>query len=430
MLRKIADFLQFRRPAQPHLIELKYTDVIAGGAEIFASLCCGSVVIVRGIAPIIAGRAEMIKQAASFGKPGTAEELENFYINGIIPSIGTISALGEAIKFFRSNRIWSRLLHGFFSSMQLPGPVLYDGGIPRLVIPQTIVETARASGMFDPADFKRKHAAGATEIFMPAPANLHRDFNRQHFLFQLNIWWPMHDASEREVLRVYPHLYRQLFFDRDCSPEALKIFGPHLAYKLAFGDAVIFHGEQLHTSPIGIPDGRRQSVDFRVAAHCHDDNTHYRQGFLSAANFTPGSMQTAVDNPGGMQAAVDNIVQMEQHAQTLSKEWFDIEMTKFCALPFAEDRYLLLHDAAKDANPKAAVAALEKIIGLSPEYFWLLKAGQLAQQMGHTHLATKSAARILALSPALPNYMPVDYHNPPNQIMPEAARAWAEGLVH
>lgn len=398
------------------IVELSYRDIMTGRMPVFDTLRNGSVLIVRGIAPILAGRAEMIQRA---GTASTAGELAAFYEAGQTPSLETIAALGGAIKTFRSHRRWSVHLHDFFTAMNLPGPVLYDGGIPRLVLPAAVVAQARASGVFDPADFKRLDPASATEIFMPAPANIHRDYNRQHHLFQINIWWPLHDASAREVLRIYPHLYHAPVYDRNGDADGLAALGPHLEYRLAFGDAILFHGEQLHTSPVGVPGGRRQSVDFRVACCCTDDNAHYRSGYLNAHNFVSA-------------AAIERIVRMETEAENLAAPWFDAAFAAFNELPFAEDRYLLLHQTAKAVNPAVAAAALEEVVARSGYYFWVMKAGELGAAAGLAGIAKQAAARVLVLTSALPpppDFMPVAYANPPNHVTPEAATAWAEGIV-
>jgi hypothetical protein len=363
----------------------------------------------------------MIRRASDAGKAGTESELIAFYETGRTPSIETIAALGKAIKTFRSQRRWAVHLHDFFAAMNLPGPVLYDGGIPRLVLPAAVIAAARSSGVFDPADFKRVHPASATEIFMPAPANIHRDYNRQHHLFQINIWWPLHDANENEVLRIYPHLYRQPFYDRNCDAEGLAALGPHLEYRLAFGDAILFHGEHLHTSPVGVPGGRRQSVDFRVACCCSDDNAHYRSGYLNANNFA-----------GSPDSAIERIVRMETEPEALAASWFDAAFVAFKELPFAEDRYLILHQAARAVHPAIAAAALGEVATRSENYFWVMRAGALAAEGGFASIAKHAASRVLGLTAALPpppDFMPVAYANPPNHVTTAAANDWAACIV-
>ncbi len=414
MLKKITSFFTDRPQPAAAVVDLNYRDIVAGRAKTFDLLRNGAVIIVRQIAPIIAGRAEMIRRASELG--ATTTELMAFYESGRTPSLETISALSGAIKFFRSHRRWSIRLHEFATALRLPGPVLYDGGIPRLVLPDAVVGQARASGAFDPTDFKRRDPAAATEIFMPAPANIHRDFNRQHHLFQLNIWWPLHDCGEDEVLRIYPELYHKPLFDRPAEEAAS--LGPHMRYRLAFGDAIMFHGEHLHTSPVGVPGGRRQSVDFRVASACADDNAHYRSGYLNANNFAS-------------EPVITRIVQMETAPDTLAAPWFDATLSAFNAAPsFAEDRYLLLHKTAKPVNPAAATAALEEIIVKSDQHFWLMKAGQQAAADGHPALAEQAATRLLTLpTTPPPDFMPVAYVNQATQVMPEAAQAWAREVT-
>jgi len=63
---------------------------------------------------------------------------------------------------------------------------------------------------------------------MPAPANIHSDYNRQHFLLQSNMWFPLHDSGESEMLRIFPRLYREPIFDMDATEENLRHLGDPL----------------------------------------------------------------------------------------------------------------------------------------------------------------------------------------------------------
>ena len=321
-------------------------------------------------------------------------------------------------------------------------PVLLDGGISRLVLPPVLIEEAYRSGWFETTDFKRDRADGPTEIFMPGPANIHRDFNRKHYLFQCDLWFPLHDVNEKEVIRLYPHLYREPVFDMDATEKNLAELGHPLEFSLKFGDAVIFHGEHIHTSPkCDRPDYRRHTYDFRIAAACQDDNKHYRYNFLNINNFLSNNSQHpglnvdytrrvnflhyyAKHNP----CAIFFLLAVE-HQKDMSPDDYGIIFEIFDSYPFAEDRYLILADIIRERAPAIAIAAACRVTKESKYYFWMLRAGEILVSLGK-HSEARSAyekARSYAIvTQCLPNYMPVVYANSELQLMPEVAVRVAE----
>lgn len=422
MLRKIANIFSNPQGSNNLPIELSYEQAIAADNSVFDMLQKGHVLVIRGMEPIFSGREKFIEHAASISGQQTRHELADFYAAGKTPSMETMCAVSDTVKHFRKNHIWSRLLHNFLSSINATGPVLYDGGIPRLVLEPDFVEKAAQSGRFEATDFQRAHPAGLTEIFMPSSTNIHRDYNRAHYLFQFNIWWPLHNASQQEVLRIFASEYKKNSFDRDCDEKALMALGAPLDYTLNFGDAIVFHGEHLHASPAGIPGLRRQSVDFRVAACCDDDNAHYRFGFLNQKNFETSSSK---------KSGVDWVIEIEDESSEKNGSWFLEVLNAFEHLPFAEDRYIILHDHAKQRYPEVAKHAIEAIVRKSGSFFWLLKAGERARLVGENEVAKRAANKIneTTRNYKLPDYMPVSYPNPAQQITPDQAKAWSSKII-
>ena len=166
-------------------------------------------------------------------------------------------------------------------------PVLVDGGISRLVLPASLIEKTRShADLFVETDYRRQSAAGATETFMPGPSNIHRDFDRDHYLLMCNIWATLHDAGEEEIVQIYPQVYRQPIHSMPNTPENRRPLGEPVRVSLRFGDCIVFHSENIHHSPDPAGNkGRRHSYDFRIASGCPDDNRHYRDNFANLVNF-------------------------------------------------------------------------------------------------------------------------------------------------
>ncbi|MDX1400768.1 MAG: hypothetical protein R3245_02505 [Kiloniellales bacterium] len=407
------------------LIEISADEILAKARPVAADLRAGALILIRRIEALREGRSALVTEAAKAGDSHrVVSELACFYEKGGTPSLETLSALSGAIKAFRKKAEWSRRLHPLFQAMNLPAPMLYDGGIPRLVLPHAAVSAARASGLFDATDFERLSAAGLTEIFMPRPANIHRDFNRTHFGFQVNLWFPLHDAGEEEVIRIFPKLYRECLYDCDVSSDALARVGPPARFSLAFGDAVLFHGEHLHTSPPVPADsgaGRRQSIDFRVVCDCPDDNRHYREGYVNALNFSSREGSAGIDIMLEMQAC-----------EALSKHRAGELLRSSRRISFAEDRFLLLAEKAEARDRNVTFNALKEVVGRSKLYFWILRAGESAKSNAFPLLAREAALRVLDLTqstPVLPNYMAIDYPNPAAQLLPEEAGRRAAAIL-
>ena len=115
----------------------------------------------------------------------------------------------------------------------------------------------------------------------------------------------------------------------------------------------------------------------------------------------------------------------------LNESWFLEVLNAFEHLPFSEDRYIILHDHAKQHYPEFAKHAIEAIVRKSDSFFWLLKAGERARLLNENEMAKRAAKKIKETTRnyKLPNYMPVKYPNPAQQITPEHAKAWSSKTI-
>lgn len=410
-------------PSFPEIVDIDAEEATSGRFPVFEALTEGAVVLLRGLDLIVQARKDLIVSSMDAGGSQTiGAELLSFYEAAEIPSLDAIHALSQAVKRFHDRREWSRRCHGLFAQLDLPSPILYDGGIPRLLLPLDVVEQARQSGRFEDGDFMRTSPTGKTEFFTrvtPDAMPIHRDYNRDHHLFQVNLWFCLHDTEAEEVIRVFPEHYHDQVFTMECTPEALAQVGRALEFDLEFGDAALFHGEHLHASPVGKPGLRRQSVDFRAAMACPDDNSHYRDGFLNAANFE------------GVEPAIDLIMELEGETPPTAERLNQI-VDIFDSLPFAEDRYLLLAKRAAGVDNAVFDWSLKSVISRSELYFWVLSAGKLAVARNHQGLAKIAAARAYQLAErdgSFPDFMPVAYKSRTQQFSPEKAQHDAAALL-
>jgi hypothetical protein len=400
----------------------------------------GRVVLLRDVTPIKEFREHLIEICCAYGDSFTIkDELIRFYEAGESPSEIAIYALRCGIRDSRAIRLLSQYMAPLVERMGFDRSILLDGGISRLVLPKSLIEKIRQSQQFDSLDFIRERADGPTETFMPGPANIHRDFNRRHSLFQCNIWFPLHDACSEEVLRIWPDLYHDHITDMPATPDNLRRVGKPIHYELNFGDAIIFHGEHLHTSPArlhGAEDYRRHTYDFRIATRCGDDNHGYRDNFSNIANFIglDNTRKPSSDNNFGVNyrerfreekdSANFYLYALENNGDIKEGDINDI-FEIFLSLPFAEDRFFLLVEKALDMSLlDLSCQAGEQIRIRSRHYFWLLRCGEIFEKYGMMHIAKNYYQRCReVLSNYTPNFCtnPIDYNEPSNELLLDKA---------
>ncbi len=388
-------------------------------------LAAGHIVILRQV-PAIAAIRESLLQRAAGHSPASLPALHAFYAQGKTPPLDAVEALSHAIHEVRRTHGVSRELAPLIERMGFGRPTRIDGGIPRLVLPAALVDAARESGRFQATDFKRERADGMTEIFMPGPANIHRDYNRRHRLLQCNLWFPLHDLAEDETIRIWPERYREDVTDMPLTDENLASLGSPASFRLAFGDAVLFHGEHLHTSPPHLADGyRRHTYDVRIAAFCPDDTAHYRLGFSDLRNFAQEDLaSTGECGFDVMLAAGEPLTRVD--AESLYQ--------RHRACRFSEDRQLQLAERFAPLAPDLATTLLVDLIQTTGHWFWAQRALEALARID-IPAARVAADRVSDLQRNTPeplDFTPIAFRRASNEPQPDthrvaAIRAGTEG---
>jgi hypothetical protein len=429
------------------VIEIAARDVRRLGRPLAEQLADGKIAVLRGVPALKLFRAELIRAAGDAAQSATAAaELTEFYENGRTPEIASLHGLVAAIKSTRDERYLSECLAPLVRDMGFPAPVLVDGGINRLVLPPELVgKTRDHADLFVPTDYQREAADGPTETFMPGPSNIHRDFDRDHYLLMCNVWAPLHDATEDEIVQIYPGCYRKPVHSMPNTPKNRQVLGEPVRVSLRFGDCLVFHGENMHHSPDPARSrGRRHSYDFRIAAACPDDNRHYRYNFVSLANFRSG----AHDMPSAAKLR-ETVPDVRSHhsgqgeCHSANYYWRNLERQQspadaiaatleiYSRYPFAEDRYLALAEMTATSDWNLTRRILDDVLRQTPLYFFALKCAEQAAACGHPDLTEQACDRALELvtrTPALRRFAPVDYAIPTTQMLPHEARKRAEAL--
>ncbi len=419
------------------VLDIAFTDIDSRETPLADELADGRVVVLRQVPALDEVRRQLIATAAGDEETSTtAAELEAFYDEARPPSIRAVHGLAQSVKAARDERFLSECLAPLVRTLGLPGPVLVDGGISRLVLPGEVVEeTRRHADLFEATDYRRERADGPTETFMPGPSNIHRDFDRDHHLLMCNIWFPLHDTTCDESIQIYPTVYREPVHSRQNKVENRSELGPRAEISLRFGDCVVFHSENMHHSPNSSRGGRRHSYDFRIAAGCPDDNRHYRYNFVSLDDFRDASStlpvlagEPTIDGP------VRSANEVRRHLERVDPaeiDWARVELL-YKEFPFAAGRYLDLAERAADIAPDVASRALEAVVQHSDQYFFVLQA---AEAMSRRTTAATGLARAcdrvveLASRGEPRRFAPVEYDIPGQQLMPDAAIARARELA-
>ncbi|WP_067217238.1 phytanoyl-CoA dioxygenase family protein [Marinomonas gallaica] len=221
------------------------------------------------------------------------KNLNDFYLKKKKPSTKDIKKLTNRIKSLRDNYKIPYLFKEIIEKIHFK-PIKIDNGISRLVFDSKTLSDIEKCDFFEREDFKRRSPDSNTETFMPGSANIHRDFNRPHDHLQINFWFPMHDTSDEEVLRIWPDLYKENILDMPNSEENIHSLGVPAQYQLNFGDIIVFHSEHIHTSPKRTSETTRHTYELRVAYDCHDDNNHYRSNFTDFKNIKNEKNRTQI----------------------------------------------------------------------------------------------------------------------------------------
>lgn len=368
----------------------------------------GEIFVIRQVPEVFEIRRLILSQVKN--KSACAErELVHFYEGNRIPSISTHVILAQVLLDIRNNgtlsKVMSRLIHQF----NFPKPIKIDGGIVRVSIPSELIVKIEKEKKLPIIAFRRQKTGSETEIFMKGKSNIHRDFNRPHFLLQCNMWFPLHDVDSDSSLQIYPGVYNQDVYNMPLTEENISKLGKRAVTSLSFGDILLFHGEHIHHSPIS--SRCRHSFDFRIAADCFDDNSHYRDNFWDLTNFT-GEV-TNFDlfrrftsnkaNPDMVEAVINQLL---------------------CPERFSEDTYCKIAEEVMYSNVNLAEKLLVAVVEQSNLWFWVMKASILLSGISGSYKVKQwlSKALKLAKKSELCRYMPVSYEGyTRNQLLPKDA---------
>ena len=421
--------------------EVDRGDVNVGSAWVYSSLRSGDVVILRGVPEILEIREQLLAAVGRQFSSADRDALEHLFGERFIPRAESLAAFVSVLKQAYVCRFVSAALVELVTDMGLPGPVSLEGGIHRLVFPVETTEALRQrENLFGPEDFSRPRSGAMPETFLTAWSPPHRDIGRPHYTFQANLWFPLHDLAAEETLIIFPEVYRQPVPIRyrpadwrslyETSDLRQWDFGEPTRIPLRFGDAILFHGEQVHCSPIDLPHTVRLSYDFRIAARCDDSNVSYRETFWNQNNFLPAVTKRTESQ--GYRAALgraDSLLRLaeppvdneapelingrqteltaQHHSFWLAKNLATLPLETvaetarlFERFPFAEDRCLALASALLERDLTLVAALLRTVLEQTRSFFWAARAGDIAHLAGLQPLSLGAYQRCAELAEA------------------------------
>jgi hypothetical protein len=242
----------------------------------------------------------------------------------------------------------------------------------------------------------------------------------------MNFWFPLHDLEADGSLLLFPDVARQRvgsYLPVSGSPPEQWGYGRPLQVALQRGDALLFHSEQYHASPVAAGLRPRISMEIRVSLACPDDNAVYRRLFWDLKNFASQEMPIAPrfdeivagkwDGRTGESAAslyhrlFDKPLDARRASETLSTV---DEIRRAVSLPAPEaldilDSLTALDDVGSDLaffcaktyfvfdRPEEAWVTLQRLAENTNSYFWVLECARLAAEAGNRALVEDFLSR-------------------------------------
>jgi len=238
----------------------------------------------------------------------------------------------------------------------------------------------------------------------------------------------LHDAGPDEVIRIWPQKYKSGLTDHDNTSENSNKLPPPLHFSLKAGDAVLFHSEQLHASPMVGHTRRRFSFDLRIAADSRDDNSHYRKDFLDVRNFAseekadlyPWAQAESVTLKTSEICATYWLNRLGSNPGTANSDIEELQKS-IDHIEYAEDFLIAISRLARNAAPDFSDACLNKAIKESNLPFFILEASRELIAHGKTDEAKIGLEKIIKSGEVpLPDYTPIIYKNKQiTQILPK-----------
>ena len=421
------------------LLDIKYSELEQVSFSLRLRLGQGDILIVRAVPEIRRFREEVIEYTVRNCRTLIEREtVIDLFDKKIIPSSEVFHALTLAMKRSREDRYLSSLLSGLIQRIGFEHPISLCTGISRAVCPTSIIEQLRRrTDLFEDEDFQRKRSDGPVEIFMQNESNIHRDFNRPHFVFMANFWIPLHDVNEEESINIFPKVYREEVLDLDNNEKNKAKLGPPCIEKLSFGDVIIFHSENMHVSPVQKDETIRFSIDLRVASQCLDDNSHYRDNFWNLNNFI-SEKEISYFLSHNYEVPQNVIAHFQKYGKTTNAQFYILLAEKASKnvnyiknieevvdqYPFAEDRYIRLSEYVTNINCRYATTLIKKTLNKTNSYFWSLKCARLAKEFGDKKLKEDACEKTMHLSKSTSvscDFNPVSYTNHRTQLSPDEA---------
>jgi hypothetical protein len=339
-----------------------------------------------------------------------------------VKRVEVLSALYRACRHLRDSRYVSGLFSDLIAGFGLPNPLLIDTGHFRIGATTHRSQYSKRPDLFDP-DPNADRGPNEAEPMLGGGGwgSIHRDIDVQHYHFQVNFWFPLHDIDQAHSLPLFPDAYRQdvVQYNNMGDPEQPDQWGAGkvLQIPLKFGDTLLFHSQQLHGSPYMAPGQNRFTVELRVAAACVDDNANiYRRLFWNSVNFRheeeqklPVSVRAAeLAEPSSPAATLSHVLAgrtahavferlfrdkaasmaagycnrpepLLDNAMVFGEAAWRQILERLAKLPTGEDLDLAVaRIVLRQGFRDLAATALSRLCRRTKSYFWALEAGRIA----------------------------------------------------
>jgi hypothetical protein len=410
---------------RPGIRCLRLTELAAlTTAEPLRELVRSNIFIIRELAAIDAIYHLILDSTeAEYGKEDRAV-VASFLDHGTLPSEDCFTRFVTLVERLRDGRAFSSVFSSaIFQITSGIEPTLIDTGYLRIVLPSgPLHEQIRRR----PELYQMRDRHDPEVMIMTGGALAHRDIQAPHFSTQMNFWFPLHDLEADGSLLLFPDVARQRvgsYLPVSGSPPEQWGYGRPLQVALQRGDALLFHSEQYHASPVAAGLRPRISMEIRVSLACPDDNAVYRRLFWDLKNFASQEMPIAPrfdeivagkwDGRTGESAAslyhrlFDKPLDARRASETLSTV---DEIRRAVSLPAPEaldilDSLTALDDVGSDLaffcaktyfvfdRPEEAWVTLQRLAENTNSYFWVLECARLAAEAGNRALVEDFLSR-------------------------------------
>lgn len=435
--------------ADTRVTEVDRDDIETMSTGIYDRLRNGEIFVLRGVSEIHHIRDQLF---AALGDDGPGQDLAPLFAlfsERTVPPAESMASFVRVLHQADKCRFVAASLADLIADLSCPTPILVEGANRRIVLPAAALDEFRHRvDLFVPTDFERAHPGATPEVFFADWSPPHRDIGRPHYTFMANLWFPLHDLDAENSLVMFPESYRRSVPIAPTSKGWREQFGTAeiaewgygkpLRVDLRFGDALLFHSETIHCSPVTTTNLPRLSFDVRFAAPCLDGNLTYRGTFSNYFNFLP-----ALDGSGGGQGkasteraagllhqarrtsddSLETIVEDAATAQHLIT-WFEANLAqaplsaiasvcdRLDRYPFAEDRYVHLAEGLRERGGAFTESLLRTVLETTDSFYWMARCGDVAMLAGLERLsrdAYGACADLCETTSVSFDHNPIDY---------------------